>query len=527
MIKFKPFIFVTLLSLLFSCGGGENPSNNENNSSEEIINTSSEEHSSVNNEETSSTNDKENLIYEKFDTREKLLNYFKNIDSNVKSYKVEKSETNSYETSKFIYDYQINNNEILVTTNTISETDSIIETVTEYNGLIDDTLFYLYKNSVDDSFNRVTRDRYDSLDDANQIIAQEINDNSLYSFINNDSQGLGKLFDENSIEVSYRITIDETISIRSKVTNSSTELMLMASFDTDLNFIQATFTKNGYTSSSWDEEKNSPIAGATKSYTHEYIVSNVTYGRENVSTTSISFDGYFIESLSGTVNLYTTYVDTMSLKTYKSEANKLFVNSAFDTYSLFDDGLTYTPSTALDKDSITVTSSSNHNAVYQNQYGSWTTGSTVGEKARLTIGNDYHHNMIEVEVEIVELNTSNNNPTQKENLPIGGSINEWGILDLSTHNYIWTNSIQISNKSTITYGLPTDNEGPFTNLDEIVFNYTNEGIANIKVAEMNSNLNGYSAWNVYFDIEALQVGTTSIDIKLNNSILWTLKITVK
>ena len=33
MIKFKPFIFVTLLSLLFSCGGGENPSNNENNSS--------------------------------------------------------------------------------------------------------------------------------------------------------------------------------------------------------------------------------------------------------------------------------------------------------------------------------------------------------------------------------------------------------------------------------------------------------------------------------------------------------------
>ena len=496
MKKSKLLLFL-IPTLLFSCGGTGTP--------------------------TSSSEEPKDFI----SNRGELKTHLESLSDSIRSFNVKIESENSYGKTFSDYEYVIENNEITIKTNITS--DEVSTSATQYYGFIENTVYELYSSVPSDSFDYVNRNTYSDTEiaDAKDEFARLVNENDFKYFINDTAFGIGGYFIESNIDTTFRITNsnDET-SIHSKACDLGLEYMFIAEFDSENKAKEISVSKKSYSSSDWDEENNAPKVGSTPIYTYSYEISDFSYGRETVSETSISFEGYFIQSLSGEVKLYTSYQDVDTMVTTKSEANKLFPESIISTANLFDDGLTYSPETAIDQSSIVITSSSNENAVYKDDYGRWVTTTAIGEKSTLTLGNNSNPSMISVEVEIVELSFNTTVDDSKYATLIPASIKEWGAYDIKNSQYYFETTLSIANGEVVTYGLPADNAGPFKDLGKITYTYSDESICSLTIAEMNYSYGSYSSWFVYFDIEPKQVGSTTVTIKLNNQVLWDITIKV-
>ena len=463
-------------------------------------------------------------------SKDKLKTYLDSLNENVKSFKAVQYHSGEYGETTITNSIKMSQKDLLIEIEQESVFEDEVDNfkTTEYTALVDNTKYEIYYSDPSNEVDYAIKTEIEESELINEQIGLDllINENGLSAYLNDKVYGWGALFQEGYVEKSYRATIvDDYVQVRTKTAGNAIEYLLVATFDNEFNFNEGTLTKNSYSYTNWDENLQQPKAGALPSSKTTYTLSNVELGREASNTPVLDFEQYFIKEIVGEVNIYSTYVDQTTFQETISEPNELFQGQYLDANSLFGlEGFSYLPETALDKNTITITSSSNENALYEDD-GLWIAGTTVGEKTTVTIGNDSNPNMASVELTVVEIPTEA--PVDDAFLPVYDS--SCPIWDISKNDEILPagKSIDMTVGQLKRFGLPALEPGPFDGLDEGTITYSTPGIADVVLSEINfSYSSGFSAWFIYIDVTSLSVGSTDVTFKFKNVEFVTITINV-
>ena len=136
--------------------------------------------------------------------------------------------------------------------------------------------------------------------------------------------------------------------------------------------------------------------------------------------------------------------------------------------------------------------------------------------------NDSNPNMASVELTVVDLPNA-----VVDDKPLPVYTTEYPIYDPATSTELpLGKTIDMKLGQAKRYCLPTVDAGPFGGLDKASITYSDNTIVNVSLAQCNFDGTAFSYYWVHIDVEALNVGSTSVTFTFRNVEFVTITINV-
>lgn len=248
--------------------------------------------------------------------------------------------------------------------------------------------------------------------------------------------------------------------------DATTETVYIGEFHVTakLELVSIYLTINKYANNTFDFDKFEVIGDAQPTNVKIVKLEDVTFGTlSTVSQPTISLIPYFVTEITGFPAVTTTtYSNTGEM--FTSEPWTIYEGCPVDLpLEQLKEDKTFTPETALDIDSLYITSNSNEKALYYDGWG-YVAGE-VDEYTLVTVGNSSIPNMFEIGLKVVEDPTKA--PATGGNTPLfmGATIlaHDWE-NDKVSQDAMGETTIDIKVVDGINekyFGIYTANEGPF------------------------------------------------------------------
>lgn len=516
-MNFKRLPTLILLSLILaSC--------NSNDTSEFI--ESSESIESFESEEISETESEEKVdVLALIETKVAFKSYFESwIEENaLSSYKYTLDDGKSYKKGDSEGQVTINANEVISEISFVGEDPANSYEETTYIGLFEnDNLFYNIKNNSKNP----SAKRYLIAEENNGVFRNVINSEDANRQLRNNTRNLGASNIANTLgwstyingtvgvnDINWSYDVDEVEELYYVYGDSIATLntsVTVNSFQTTLNnkgqIISGQLESTSYNNDDFDFELNIPNDGATEiSHKHSYV-SEIIYEEKEVQTspTYEQIETLFIQEITSFEYTPVAFDSTIGEDVY-GEPNTVFSLSVVDAREA---KIKYLPTTAIDKNSITITNSSNQKAIYFDETYNWVATEFVGEVTTLTLGNESNPNMFEIEVVVVQ------NPTIKP-LPILGDnptlevVSGEGSID--TSGELPTINVSLSTSTRVLVAISTTNEGPF-DYENLVVNQSEQLLLLTYPDNVSEYVEELGPNNMFIEISYWKVANVTLSI---------------
>lgn len=430
-------------------------------------------------------------------------------EGTITSAKTEVLDKTAYKHQRTTSDITIHNNELLVEIETEDFNDGTTVESLEYASYFDMFGYHEIKGNRSQRFRIVDAAHKDenvpdtlTLEEAKEKFEDEVESYTLESLgykLSAHSYFGGTMVQDKEWSVKFNESGNGYVVTSTGYMDATTETVYIGEFHVTakLELVSIYLTINKYANNTFDFNKFDVIGDAQPTSVKIVKLEDVTFGTlSTVSQPSISLIPYFVTEITGFPAVTTTtYSNTGEM--FTSEPWTIYEGCPVDLpLEQLKEDKTFTPETALDIDSLYITSNSNEKALYYDGWG-YVAGE-VDEYTLVTVGNSSIPNMFEIGLKVVEDPTKA--PATGGNTPLfmGATIlaHDWE-NDKVSQDMMGETTIDIKVVDGINekyFGIYTANEGPFD-----LTGYSMIGIDGLHKYELISEGAEYEALVAAFD----------------------------